>query len=139
MRGGGGNADVGGAGSPQPTAIAAKEFSHWPSWSMGLPMLRLAKDLNLHRIAFKTLWRHTAAAILGASIVVFAARASAPAQTPSTEQAPAKNKDSRSRVDEFGWLAYGVHWFDRRRGWVAAGSGRIQPIRFTAMWTALDR
>jgi hypothetical protein len=68
-------------------------------------MLRLAKNLNLHRISF-----HTAAATLGASIVVFVAGASA--QTPSTEQAPAKNKIPDVASTEFGWLAYGVHWFD---------------------------
>jgi hypothetical protein len=78
--------------------------------SKGLSHVEIRKNLNLHRIVFKALWRHTAAASFGASLVVFAVGASA--QTPSREQAPAKNNIPDLASAEFGWLAYGVHWFD---------------------------
>jgi hypothetical protein len=73
-------------------------------------MLRLARNLNLRRTLFQMLWRRVTAATLGASVVIFAAAASA--QTPSKEQAPATTKIPDLASTEFGWLAYGVHWFD---------------------------
>jgi hypothetical protein len=73
-------------------------------------MLKPTTDAGLSRMLFKTLLRHTAAALLGACIAAFAAGTPSSAQTSARGPAPGKIPDLAS--PDFGWLAYGVHWFD---------------------------
>ena len=65
-----------------------------------------------------------AAAVLGASAVIFAAGAAA-------AQTPVKGVPALESIDS-AWLA-------RRRDWAADRSGRIPPIPSMAIWTVPDK